>query len=84
MNVGEIKEVLKFYHLYGMLLYFSEVDGMKDFVVTNPQWLFVNLTKIIMCKFEDNANNLYGAHHIENMHNGMCSMELLESLSLDL
>ena len=84
MNVGEIKEVLKFYHLYSMLLYFSKVDGMKDFVVTNPQWLFVNLTKIIMCKFEDNANDLYGAHHIENMHNGMCSMELLESLSLDL
>ena len=51
MKMKEIKEVLKFYHLYGMLLYFSEVKGMKNYVITNPQWLFTNLTKILMCKF---------------------------------
>ena len=84
MEMKQIIEVLKFYHLYGMLLYFSEVDGMKDFVITNPQWLFINLTKIIMCKFEYNANDLYGAHHIEKMHNGICYMELLRKLKLDL
>ena len=84
MKIEEIKEVLKFYHLYGMLLYFSEVDGMKEFVITNPQWLFINLSKIIMCKFENNANDLYGAHHIEKMHNGICHMELLRRLKLDL
>ena len=48
---NQIKEVLKFYHLYGMLLYFDEVDGMNNFVITDPQWLFTNLTKIVMCKF---------------------------------
>ena len=84
MKTEQIIEVLKFFHLYGMLLYFGEVDDMKDFVITNPQWLFVNLTKIIMCKFEDNAIDLYGAHHIKNMHNGICSMELLRKLKLDL
>ena len=84
MKIEEIKEVLKFYHLYGMLLYFSEVDGMKEFVITNPQWLFINLTKIIMCKFENNANDLYGAHHIKMMHNGICHIELLRRLKLDL
>ena len=84
MKIEEIKEVLKFYHLYGMLLYFGEVDGMKDFVITNPQWLFINLSKIIMCKFENNANDLYGAHHIKKVHNGICYMEFLERLKLDL
>ena len=83
MKAEQIEEVLKFFHLYGMLLYFGEVNGMKDFVITNPQWLFVNLTKIIMCKFEDNAIDLYGAHHIKNMYNGICSMELLRKLKLD-
>ena len=84
MRLVEIKEVLKFYHLYGMLLYFSEVDGMKDFVITNPQWLFINLSKIIMCQFEVDANDLYGANHIKNMHNGICYMELLRTIKLDL
>ena len=84
MEMVQIIEVLKFYHLYGMLLYFSEVEGMKNFVITNPQWLFVNLTKIIMCKFEYNANDLYGANHIEEMHNGICYIELLRRLKLDL
>ena len=84
MKIEEIKEVLKFYHSYGMLLYFDKVDGMKEFVITNPQWLFINLSKIIMCKFENNANDLYGAHHIEKMHNGICHIELLRRLKLDL
>ena len=84
MKIEEIKEILKFYHSYGMLLYFDEVDGMNKFVITNPQWLFINLSKIIMCKFEDNAYYLYGAHYIEKMHNGICYMELLGRLKLDL
>ena len=83
MTKAQIVEVLKFFHLHGMLLYFSEVDGMKDVVITNPQWLFNNLTKIIMCKFESNASDLYGAYYIEEMHNGICHMELLERLKLD-
>ena len=84
MKIEEIKEILKFYHSYGMLLYFDKVDGMNKFVITNPQWLFINLSKIIMCKFEDNAYDLYGAHHIKKMHNGICHMELLGRLKLDL
>ena len=83
MNLEQIMQVLKFYHQYGMLLYFDEVDGMKDFVITNPQWLFTNLTKIIMCKFEHNATVLYGAS-VERMLNGICDVKLLEKLKLDL
>ena len=84
MNLGQIMQVLKFYHQYGMLLYFDEVVGIKDFVITNPQWLFTNLTKIIMCKFEHNATTLYGANSIKRMQNGICDMELLRKLKLDL
>ena len=62
MKIDEIKEIMKFYHSYGVLLYFDKVDGMNKFVITNPQRLFINLSKIIMCKFEDNAYDLYGVH----------------------
>ena len=84
MEMVQIIEVLKFYHLYGMLLYFSEVDGMNNFVITNPQWLFINLTKIIMCKFRSDAKDLYDAHHIEEINKGICSLELLRRINLDL
>ena len=84
MTLEQITQVLKFYHQYGMLLYFDEVDSMKDFVITNPQWLFTNLTKIVMCQFACGATKLYGTKIIKRMHNGICDMELLKKLELDL
>ena len=84
MNLEQIMQILKFYHQYGMLLYFDEVDDMKDFVITNPQWLFTNLTKIIMCKFEPNATVFYGENSIKRMQNGICDLELLGKLTKNL
>ena len=80
---NQIKEVLKFYHLCGMLLYFDEVDGMNNYVITDPQWLFTNLTKIVMCQFKEGVKNLYGKCYQE-MCNGICDMELLSKFELDL
>ena len=85
MTSEQITQVLKFYHQYGMLLYFDEVDGMKNFVITNPQWLFTNLTKIIMCQFECDATESYDAQTIKRMQNGICDIELFEKIrDLDL
>ena len=80
---NQIKEVLKFYHSYGMLLYFDEVDGMNNYVITDPQWLFTNLTKIVMCQFKEGVKDLYGKCYQE-MCNGICDMELLNNFELDL
>ena len=80
---NQIKEVLKFYHLYGMLLYFDEVDGMNNYVITDPQWLFTNLTKIVMCQFKEGVKDLYGKCYQE-MCNGICDLELLNKFELDL
>ena len=80
---NQIKEILKFYHLYGMLLYFDEVDGMNNYVITDPQWLFTNLTKIVMCQFKKDVKDIYGECYQE-MCNGICDMELLNKFELDL
>ena len=48
----EIKEFLRFYHLLGVLLYF-EVDCLEDFVITDPQWLYNNLKKLVTCEFAE-------------------------------
>ena len=83
MDLRQIKEVLKFYHVYGILLYFSEVDGMNNYVITNPEWLFLNLTKIIMCKYV-NPDDFYDSYLLEEMDKGICSLKLLRTLKLDL
>ena len=48
----DIMEFLRFYHLLGVLLYF-EVDFLKDFIITNPQWLYNNLMKLVTCEFAE-------------------------------
>ena len=48
----EIKAALQFHHTFGVLLYFHDVPGMKDYVISNPQWLFTNLTNLVCCSFD--------------------------------
>ena len=42
-----IKNGLRFHHLFGVLLYFDEVPQLRDYVFTDYQWLFNNLTEIV-------------------------------------
>ena len=58
---SEVQSALRFHHMFGVLLYFHEVPGMKNFVISNPQWLFVNLTNLVCCSFDNKIvdhNNL--------------------------
>ena len=48
-----IKNGLRFHHLFGVLLYFEEVDGMRELIITDHQWLFEKLTGIVLCLFKD-------------------------------
>jgi len=43
---------LRFHHMFGVLLYFHEVPGMNNFVISDPQWLFTNLTDFVCCSFD--------------------------------
>ena len=81
MDTEKIKEILKFYHMYGMLLYFDKVKGMDNFVITNPQWLFNNLAEILMRK---QHHWTHRADLVTDMQKGICHMKLLETLNLNL
>ena len=50
-----IKNGLRFHHFFGVLLYF-EIEGMSELIITNHQWLFEKLTKIVLYSFEDNCD----------------------------
>ena len=43
-----IRDGLKFHHSFGVLLYFDEVEGMRDLIITDHKWLFNSLTNIIL------------------------------------
>ena len=47
-----IKNGLRFHHLFGVLLYFEEVKGMHELVITNHRWLFEKLSEIVKYSFE--------------------------------
>ena len=43
----DIKNGLRFHHLFGVLLYFDEIPELCDYVFTDYQWVFKNLTEIV-------------------------------------
>ena len=43
----DIKNGLRFHHLFGVLLYFDEVPQLRDYIFTDYQWLFNNITEIV-------------------------------------
>lgn len=78
-----IKNALRFHHLLGVLLYFEEVDGMKEFVITDHQWLFNNLTKLVCYTFQGKLipNNA----DLDNLrYNGILSTRLIAKIGLEL
>ena len=49
----DIKNGLRFHHLFGVLLYFDEVPQLCDYVFTDYKWLFDNLTEIVYQSYYD-------------------------------
>ena len=52
-----VKNGLRFHHLFGVLLYFENVKGMCELIITDHQWLFNKLTDIILYSFKDNYDS---------------------------
>ena len=82
INYGEefIKNGLKFHHLFGVLLYFDEVEGMENLIITNPKWLFDKLTSIVVYSYSVNFSNTEIRKDFE--HKGIFNITLLEKIDL--
>ncbi|XP_065891760.1 uncharacterized protein [Dysidea avara] len=50
-NEREIQSALLFFHMMGILLYYHDVPGMSQYVITDHQWLFDKLTSIVKITF---------------------------------
>ena len=54
----DIKNGLRFHHLFGVLLYFDEIPELRDYVFTDYQWLFNNLTTIVYQSYLNCRDNI--------------------------
>ena len=79
----DIKNGLRFYHLFGVLLYFDEIPELCDYVFTDYQWVFNNLTEIVYQSYFN-----YGQDNIEVQSNfkwkGCFTESLLDKCDLKL
>ena len=74
-----IKQGLRFHHSFGVLLYFEDVEGMQKLVITNHQWLFNKLSKIVEYSFTCDTQK-----DLKDLNNGIFKKSLLGSECLDI
>ena len=74
-----IKQGLRFHHSFGVLLYFEDVEGMQNLVITNHQWLLNKLSKIVEYSFTSDTQK-----DLKDLNNGIFKQSLLGSECLDI
>jgi len=72
-----IKSFLKFYHILGVILYYDMVGC--DIVITNVQWFFNNLSKLVTYATTDDSRFDYD--HLLKI--GLVNNEVFEKMKLD-
>ena len=78
---SEVQSALRFHHMFGILLYFHEVPGMKNFVIVNPQWLFANLTNLVCCSFDNTIVDHEDLNEFKSK--GILSSNLIKKLNTE-
>ena len=77
-----IKNGLRFHHSFGVLLYFEDVKGMQELIITNHQWLFNKLTEIVCCSFKKDCHTQKSINDLKK--NGILHKTLLGSNFLNI
>ena len=77
----DVKKALNFYHLFGVLLYFEKLEGMKDLIITDHKWLFEKLTKIVV--YSKIVKPDTEDERVDLKVNGILTKAVLDELKLD-
>ena len=72
----EVKSVLHYHHLLGVLIYFDEVPGLCDYVIVDHQWWFDKLSNIISITFQQASLDHHAVQKLK--YQGLLSKELLQ------
>ena len=74
----EIKSVLLYHHLLGVLIYFEEVPGLCDYVIMDHQWWFDKLSNIICATFHQASLDHLAVKKLK--YQGLLSKKLLQHI----
>ena len=77
----DVKKALRFHHLFGVLLYFEKVEGVKNLIITDHKWLFDKLTKIVVYSKEVELNTT--VEDDDHEKRGILTLTVLDQLELD-
>lgn len=72
----EVRSVLQYHHLLGVVIYFEEVPGLCKYVIVDHQWWFDKLSSIICVTFQQASFNYHAVKKLK--YQGLLSKELLK------
>ena len=79
---SDVHNILFFFHFMGMLFYYHEVKGIRDFVFIDRQWLFEKLTELVEIKFTKKYVN---AKEVKKFKmEGRLSINIINNLQINL
>jgi len=73
-----VKSVLRYHHLLGVLIYFADVPGLCNYVITDHQWWFDKLSSIICVTFQQGSMNRQAVQKLK--YEGLFSKDLLQHI----
>ena len=76
-NIEEVRSALIYHHYLGVLLYYPDVPGLCDYVITDHQWLFDRISNIVCFTFKYSSNMLATK---SLKYNGILTNELIQEL----
>ena len=82
----DVHSILLFFHFMGMLFYYHQVKGIRDFVFVDRQWLFEKLTELVEIKFTKGYNKKsISAEDVEKFTlKGRLSINIIKNLQINL
>ena len=83
---SDVHIILLFFHFMGMLFYYHKVEGMRDFVFVDRQWLFEKLTELVEIKFTKSYRKKdISAEDIDKFTmEGRLNINIIKNLKIDL
>ena len=76
-DMEEVRNALIYHHLLGVLLYYPDVPGLCDYVITDHQWLFDRISNIV-CLTLKQSSNLVAINSFR--FNGILTKEIIQLL----
>ena len=83
---SDVHNILLFFHFMGMLFYYHKVEGLRDYVFIDRQWLFKKLTELVELKFTKGYNKKdISAEDVDQfIMEGRLNINIIKNLKINL